>query len=104
MSILNSPAPARPSMSSPEPSAGPNPVAAVSKPIYRVEAPPRPEPGRAGRQAKSGRMEAIARGEAVPAEVHEAVGREDRVLEIEKFRLWYGPKQALFDISMGVPR
>lgn len=50
------------------------------------------------------RMEAIARGETIPADIHAALKREDCVLEIENFRLWYGQKQALFDISMGVPR
>jgi phosphate transport system ATP-binding protein len=49
-------------------------------------------------------MEAIARGEPVPADVHAALRGEDIVLDIESFRLWYGHKQALFDISMGVPR
>ena len=83
--------------------AGPNPMAPVSKPATRVEV-PRPEPQKPARQVKSGRMEAIARGEAVAAEVHDAVKREELVLDIENFRLWYGQKQALFDIAMGVPR
>lgn len=37
------------------------------------------------------------------AEVHEAVWRERFVLEIDRFSLWYGSKQALFDVSMGIP-
>ncbi len=49
-------------------------------------------------------MDAIARGETPPAEIHDAVRREECVVEIENFRLWYGAKQALFDISMGIPR
>jgi phosphate transport system ATP-binding protein len=37
-------------------------------------------------------------------EVHAKVAEEDPVLGIVGFRLWYGSKQALFDISMIVPR
>ncbi len=50
------------------------------------------------------RLEAIARGEAVQAHVHPSVGREDAVLSIEKFNLWYGSKQALFNVSLHIPR
>lgn len=48
------------------------------------------------------RLEAIIRGEDVPAETHESVLAEEHVLSIEAFNLWYGPKQALFDINMPV--
>ncbi|QDT64162.1 phosphate ABC transporter ATP-binding protein PstB [Calycomorphotria hydatis] len=50
------------------------------------------------------RMGAIARGEAVRAEIHEAALEEEHVLEIQNFNLWYGEKKALFDISMGIPK
>jgi len=50
------------------------------------------------------RIEAITRGEVVPAETHKAVGFEEAVLEVDSFNLWYGAKQALFDITMSVPR
>jgi len=50
------------------------------------------------------RLEAIARGEAVPSEVHAALADEEAVLEVERLNLWYGQKQALFDVSMAVPR
>lgn len=50
------------------------------------------------------RLEAIARGEAVPSEVHAALADEEVVLEVERLNLWYGQKQALFDVSMAVPR
>mgnify|MGYP002349118153 CR=1 FL=1 len=46
----------------------------------------------------------VARGEAVPSEVHAALADEEAVLEVERLNLWYGQKQALFDISMAVPR
>jgi phosphate transport system ATP-binding protein len=50
------------------------------------------------------RLEAIARGETVPTYVHDEVIAEDAVLEVDGFDLWYGNKQALFDITMPVPR
>ena len=50
-----------------------------------------------------GRLEAIGRGEVPPAEVHAGLARETLVLEIDDLSLWYGPKQALFGVSMGVP-
>ncbi len=51
-----------------------------------------------------GRLAAIARGETVPAEIHEAIGHDEAVLNIQNFDLYYGPKQALFSINMRVPR
>lgn len=53
---------------------------------------------------QDGRLEKIASGEFVPAEIHPGVFLEDTVLEVEKFNLWYGQKKALFDITMPVPR
>jgi phosphate transport system ATP-binding protein len=50
------------------------------------------------------RLVAIARGESVPTHCHEVVLREDHVLNIEHFSLWYGSKQALFDLSLAIPR
>jgi len=49
------------------------------------------------------RLEAIARGETVESTVHEEVLREEAVADVTHFNFWYGPKQALFDISMGMP-
>jgi phosphate transport system ATP-binding protein len=54
--------------------------------------------------AINGRLAAIQRGEAVECEVHEAIGRECAVLEIDDFCLWYGPKQALFSVLMAIPK
>src|SRR5207253_158583 len=51
-----------------------------------------------------GRLQAISRGESVSTAVHAELGREDMVLKIDQFSLWYGLKQALFEITMGVPR
>ncbi len=50
------------------------------------------------------RLEAILRGEPVATEVHPELAREEPVLEIDRFSLWYGRKQALFDVTMNVPR
>lgn len=56
---------------------------------------------------KDGRRDllvAIQHGEPVPCETHPAIHREEPVVEIEHFNLWYGQKQALFDVSIVVPR
>ncbi len=48
-------------------------------------------------------LEAIEQGQAVPSEVHDAVGREQAVLSVRDFRLWYGAAQALHSVWMNVP-
>ena len=48
-------------------------------------------------------FEAIARSESFQSEVHEAVFKEETLLDVQNFCLWYGRKQALFDISLKVP-
>ncbi|MBX7072979.1 MAG: phosphate ABC transporter ATP-binding protein PstB [Pirellulales bacterium] len=40
----------------------------------------------------------------MPTETHAAVAKEDPVVETERFSLWYGQKQALFDINLIIPR
>ena len=50
------------------------------------------------------RHEAMARGETVEAVTHEPLAGVEHVLDIEHFDLWYGSNQALFDVSMSVPR
>ena len=47
---------------------------------------------------------AIEAGETAPSIVHDTLQSEEAVLEIEKFNLWYGAAQALFDVGMTVPR
>jgi phosphate transport system ATP-binding protein len=49
------------------------------------------------------RLEAIARGEPIEPVIHKQLFDEPTAVEIEKFSLWYGQKQALFDITMPVP-
>src|SRR4051812_10872828 len=50
------------------------------------------------------RLEAVARGEPIEAVVHKKVFDEQPVLEIEKFSLWYGHKQALFEVTLPIPK
>ena len=58
----------------------------------------------AAREFTGDRLEAITRQELVSSEVHPELRDEDAVLEMEHFNLWYGAKQALFDINMRIPR
>lgn len=51
-----------------------------------------------------GRLAAISRGEEVESVVHAAVDKEEHVVRVENFNLWYGPKHALFNINLNVPR
>jgi phosphate transport system ATP-binding protein len=50
------------------------------------------------------RLEAIARGEQRESVIHRQVYDEQPVVEIEHFSLWYGAKQALFDVTMPIPK
>jgi phosphate transport system ATP-binding protein len=78
----------------------PSPPAKPARVSRSSDAPPA-KPRRLG---ITGRLDAIARGETVPTETHPAVAAEEPVLEIDQFRLWYGQKQALYDISIAIPR
>jgi phosphate transport system ATP-binding protein len=51
-----------------------------------------------------GRLAAIGRGENVESVIHPSVAKEEPVLEVQNFNLWYGTKQALFNISLNIPR
>ena len=57
-----------------------------------------------GSGISSDRLQAVARGDNVPAEVHESVFEATPVLEINEFNLWYGTKQVIHNISMTIPR
>ena len=50
------------------------------------------------------RLARIASGETFPTDVHDEVAGENHILEIRNFNLWYGDKQALFDVSMQIPK
>ena len=54
--------------------------------------------------ANGNRLQVIAGGGFVPAEVHPAIHREECVLDVRDFCLWYGTAQALFDITLSIPR
>jgi phosphate transport system ATP-binding protein len=48
-------------------------------------------------------LQAVAAGRDVDSEVHDAVLQEPPVLEVDRFNLWYGAKQALHRITMPIP-
>ena len=48
--------------------------------------------------------EAIESGLPFETETHESVAREEELLRVENFSLWYGKAQALHEISMTVPK
>ncbi|WP_236621368.1 phosphate ABC transporter ATP-binding protein PstB [Rhodopirellula sallentina] len=54
-------------------------------------------------QTQLRRLERIAAGEHLPSEIHPEIMDESAILEIKDFCLWYGAKQALFDVSMRIP-
>jgi phosphate transport system ATP-binding protein len=57
-----------------------------------------------GSGISSDRLQAVARGDNVPAELHESVFEATPVLKINAFNLWYGTKQVIHNISMPIPR
>jgi phosphate transport system ATP-binding protein len=99
-------------MNAPQPLKNPLPPApATATPppatvAHRLEPPPPGTPATTMRRkaGASDRLLAISRGESVPSEIHPEVLAEQSVLEVENFNLWYGDKQALFDVTMTVPR
>src|SRR4029079_12968258 len=78
---------------------GPNPLSghesAHQQPTI-AEAGNLPHPAQSARSApSSSRLTAVAEGKPVPPETHAAVSKEDPVLTVDNFNLWYGAKQAL---------
>ncbi|MEX0741492.1 MAG: phosphate ABC transporter ATP-binding protein PstB, partial [Phycisphaeraceae bacterium] len=55
-------------------------------------------------QRERGRLQAIIAGKDVETETHASLRTETPVLEIENFRLWYGQAQALYNVSMNIPK
>jgi phosphate transport system ATP-binding protein len=74
-------------------------VATTAGPAQR-QATPREERG----PARGRVFEAISRSEAFPSQIHEAVSLQPAIVEVRDFRLWYGRKQALHEVSMPIPR
>ena len=68
----------------------------VDEPPWEAGAPRAAEP-------PQDRLAAVAAGREVEAEVHDSVLAEPPVLEVDRFNLWYGTKQALHRITMPVP-
>lgn len=60
--------------------------------------------GDGGSGISSDRLQAVARGDNVPTEVHQSVFEARPVLKINAFSLWYGTKQVIHNISMPIPR
>lgn len=56
------------------------------------------------RASSGSRLEAIAGGELIQSDIHPELATEENILSIENFNLWYGQAQALFDISLTVPK
>ena len=82
--------------------ASPNPATGITAPL----APQLPIAAKSdGKPAgDESLLTAIARGQTVPTRTHKEIAKEDPVLRIRDFSLWYGAKQALFHISLDVPR
>ena len=68
-----------------------------------VDEPPREAGGLRAAEAPPDRLAAVAAGREVEAEVHDSVRAEPPILEVDRFNLWYGTKQALHRITMPVP-
>ena len=59
--------------------------------------------GGAAASARENLLERIAAGGDVKTAVHPRTLELESVLEVDRFNLWYGEVQALFDVSMNVP-
>ena len=71
--------------------------------MHTVDEPPREAGAPRAPEPPQDRLVAVAAGREVDPEVHESVLREPPVLEIDRFNLWYGAKQALHRITMLIP-
>ena len=56
------------------------------------------------RSTAGSRLEAIAGGEQIASDIHPELAKEDNVLEVDNFQLWYGKAKALHNICMNVPK
>lgn len=61
----------------------------------------RREPGSA---AGPNRFDLIAQGEHPAPEIHEEAAREEPMLELDRFSLWFGPRKVLHQIRLIVPK
>ncbi len=60
-------------------------------------------PSDTGEGTEINRLEMITRGEHVDAVIHPELAESSSVLDVDDVSLWYGDKQALFDINMTIP-
>jgi phosphate transport system ATP-binding protein len=71
---------------------------------------PPPAPGPAVPDERSapthpgGVFEKIAKGERFPTDTHARVRTEPALVTTADFQFWYGAKQALFDVTLDIPR
>src|ERR1700738_4541442 len=93
-------------MQEPKTPAAPAPAAETPAQLPAAVQPPAVQPPAAQPPAamSRGRLAAIARGEDVPTETHPAVAKEEPVLDVVGFNLWYGHKQALHNINIRIPK
>ena len=82
-------------------SAGGKSVAEAVTPVPRA---PAEQPAAADMRGTADPLAAAARGEQVATETHDTLAGEQAAVAIENFSLWYGSTQALYDISMILPR
>jgi phosphate transport system ATP-binding protein len=71
--------------------------------MHAVDKPPRDAGTPRAAEPPQDRLAAVAAGREVEAEVHDTVRAEPPVLEVDRFNLWYGGKQALHRITMPIP-
>ncbi|MFM7205089.1 MAG: phosphate ABC transporter ATP-binding protein PstB [Planctomycetaceae bacterium] len=71
--------------------------------MHAVDEPPREAGAPRAVEPLQDRLAAVAAGREVEAEVHDGVLAEPPVLEVDRFNLWYGTKQALHRITMPIP-
>jgi phosphate transport system ATP-binding protein len=62
-----------------------------------VEPPPTPA-------KEVSRLERIAAGERFPADTHPEIEKEEIIVDVRDFSLFYGAKQAIFDINLKIPK
>jgi len=60
-------------------------------------------PERSSRSDAPSVFKVVSEGKPYPTRIHPEVAGEAAVLEVANFELWYGAKQALYDIHMRVP-
>jgi phosphate transport system ATP-binding protein len=55
-------------------------------------------------EVAASRLERIVAGERFPAETHPEISGEETILDVRDFSLFYGHKQAIYDINIKIPK